>query len=114
MKAICGLAVLALVVAGCAKSGNSKAYDGSSDNCSSEFVSNYNSVVNELKWSTDHFRTAESLVNQFEAKYKDVSCAAVLLDTSKLDNSASKIEVNSKVKEWRSAIAQARTRSSAN
>ncbi len=91
-KALASLSFLAL--AGCAP-GNMDAYDGLSLNCSAKFVSDFNQVETTL---------SEALVDDFERKYKDVSCNAQAASSLRLDPASEKVVVNNQIGSWRKIL----------
>ena len=91
-----------LVVASCAP-GNPAAYDGLTSNCSSKFVSDFNQVETHLN---------DSVIGEFEQKYKDVACDAKLSSATSLDSIPTRIVVNERVSSWRSKLSARSVRTS--
>ena len=76
------------LISGCGNKGTSKAYQGPlSTNCSSEFVSNYNSVTLACSGTlyNEMIQRCRNLATEFKSKYADVSCNALLSDPNSLD-----------------------------
>lgn len=104
----------AMVLSACSSNpGNQDAYQANSSNCSFEFVSDYNSVSRKMDWmmSSRDLIEAESLVNDFSAKYSGVVCNAELYTSGRLDASPTSIDVNSKVASWRASLSSVRATS---
>ena len=90
--------------------GNQAAYQGMSSNCSLDFVSDYNRVVSAAKFirTTKDINDLESVLGQFESKYKGVVCVAEERVDSQLDKQNTTINVNEFVSKLRKAIQDSR------
>lgn len=71
--------VLGLALVGCGK-----AYQGLSDRCSSEFVSDYNRASNNV-----------ALKAEFKQKYRGARCKALMTSSSRLSDQETYIDVDS-------------------
>ena len=92
---------------GCAKkSGNDQAYSGESDNCSAEFVSDYNTVVLKLKYAytVQDVQNSSALVDEFKNKYEGVVCNAAFTAEDKLDPTEKAVSADEIVAKWKSLI----------
>lgn len=114
--ALCLGASTALALSACQSGGgtgseSSKQQD--SGNCSSEYVSDYNTVVIRISGprfslSASELDQYKNLVTQFGSKYRGVVCVAALNDPTKLDAVPTSINTDQKVAEWLKAIEDAR------
>lgn len=100
-----------ILAVGCAKkSGNDAAYDAAydaeSDNCSAEFVMDYNRVVIRLQaaYTVQDFEDTSSLVKDFQSKYKDVVCTAAFTPDTQLDPTEKQVDVNETTAGWKAFI----------
>ncbi len=88
LVASCGLFLLA----GCGGPG----YQGFSNNCSSDFISDYNKVARSAGYVThSDVASVRSLANSLKAKYPGVRCQAVNLSSSSLGSDETTVDVDS-------------------
>ena len=90
--------------------GSSDAYEAGTNNCSYQFVNDFNRVADAVRYSLTNsdLDSAQSLVNDFNNKYQNVSCQAALDDDRHLDTSSTSIDANAKVTDWNTKISKKR------
>ncbi len=91
-------AVLSLSGCGEEGPGNAVAYQDSSRNCSTEFVSEYNRLSSALKetTSTQELDEFESTFDRFESKYRGVECYAIYRTSGDGDRTTMLIKADEK------------------
>ncbi len=105
--------ILTLSLMACgSKPGTSEAYQAGSENCSSEFVSDYNKVsgVGKYNFTLDELERFEFLVDEFSKKYKDVTCKAEVTYKNSIEKKAETVNANDEVTQWREIISKAKAR----
>lgn len=78
MKTLLLVALLVLVSCGSDQPGNKDAYQGSSSNCSAQFVNDYNGLANKARNMTTvgDVKAFRSAVESFKSRYEGVRCEA--------------------------------------
>ena len=106
-RSVLAVTFLTLLAVGCAKQpGNDAAYQQGSDNCSSEFVSDYNTVFINLNsaYTLEDLHNSISLVDDFKEKYDGVVCDAEFTSDDQLEPRQKQVDANEIGDEWKSAI----------
>jgi hypothetical protein len=106
-RSVLAVILVTFLAVGCAKqSGNNAAYQDGSDNCSDEFVSDYNSVILSFQYaySVKDLADSSTLVDAFQEKYEGVVCKAQFRTADQLDPTEETVDADEIVAAWKSAL----------